>query len=702
MKMNLMQRFKAAMQIIGGVQLPIQRHNWLDILLPSTQIDYAEKVNTGLGSNVFMSPLLFIGRQFPDARLAVITENPKDESQDIDLYHPAVKLLNNPNPFTSQYSLWLMSVIYWCSKGDVYFLKARKNMTGEIAQLWQIPYWMMSPKKNDGQETTDKFVDYYEYTPGAGKVIKYAPEDVIHLKHGHNPDNLREGYSQMYSLLREIFTDDEASNYVAALLANSGVPGVILSPKDASSDVSPAQMKENKEYIRDRFSGDRRGEPLATPVPIEVKEFGYDPKKMDVSGIRNVSEERVCSLLGLPSAVVGFGSGMEQTKDGSTMRDLIKLAWFGCIIPNQKMIAAELTRNLREDFKLAENQRIGFDRRFVSVLQEDKLTQNRALSIAVTGAWMKRSEARKAAGLDVGPEDDVYLVPMGLIEADSPMTQEEQPKPGKEDEEDGEKGAKKNARQLTNLQRRILSGSDRIATANIPGFQKRIAKYLSDFGAAVEEAYINTETPKADDDEFKIDAIFAASAVQAVNKELPGIFGTYFVSIHGKMVDLIAGVGIGVDLPNSLELEILGAGGTRAGLVDMTGYGKERALAIVRNAREQGLGIPEIAKRLRSQVPAGPWSTSKIRAQVIARTETRFAQTNSAMKIYERIPGLNAVQMIDGRLGDTDADCLAVAAMDPVSFAQARQLLAQEHPNGTRDIVPAFDEEAQIQETILG
>ena len=49
--------------------------------------------------------------------------------------------------------------------------------------------------------------------------------------------------------------------------------------------------------------------------------------RTDLSGaalaqIRNIAEERVTAALGVPAAVVGFGSGLEQTKVGATMREL--------------------------------------------------------------------------------------------------------------------------------------------------------------------------------------------------------------------------------------------------------------------------------------------------------------------------------------------------------------------------------------------
>jgi hypothetical protein len=49
--------------------------------------------------------------------------------------------------------------------------------------------------------------------------------------------------------------------------------------------------------------------------------------------------------------------------------------------------------------------------------------------------------------------------------------------------------------------------------------------------------------------------------------------------------------------------------------------------------------------------------------------------------------------IIDGRLGPTDDDCEAINGETVYDFADAQRLLADEHPNGTRDLVPVFQEE---------
>ena len=66
--------------------------------------------------------------------------------------------------------------------------------------------------------------------------------------------------------VREIFNDDEAANFVAALLLNSGVPGLIISPKDSTS-ASTEDLKATRDYVQVMFGRSRRGTPLAIGAP---------------------------------------------------------------------------------------------------------------------------------------------------------------------------------------------------------------------------------------------------------------------------------------------------------------------------------------------------------------------------------------------------------------------------------------------------
>jgi len=88
-------------------------------------------------------------------------------------------------------------------------------------------------------------------------------------------------------------------------------------------------------------------------------------------------------------------------------------------------------------------------------------------------------------------------------------------------------------------------------------------------------------------------------------------------------------------------------------------------------------------------VPAGRFVNAgpKYRAELIARTETKYAQNVSSVLAYRQSPAVIAVQVLDAQLGPTDEECELLDGR-VVSLDEAERLAEEEHPNGTRNFAP--------------
>ena len=375
--------------------------NWIFSLLPRTRFNYRREVGQGYGSSVVMAPLKFIQRVFPEAPLRV------RRGADLDSLladHPMIRLIRKPNRFYSGNALWRATIACWVLNGNAYWVKVRDRMLG-VAELWWVPPWLIEPKwPEDGSE----FISHYEYRPAGGETVEVLPSEVIHFRNGLDPRNPRLGMSDLHSVLREVFSDDEASNFTASILRNMGVPGVIIAPKQGT--VSRDEARAAEEVFMRRFSGDKRGGTMAMQSATDVHQFAWSPAQLELASVRDVSEERVCAILGIPAAVVGFGAGLQQTKVGATMRELVQLAWISGIVPMQHVMASDLENQLLPDFEPApEEFEAFFDEAMVEALQENEAERARRLNIGVAGGWVKVSEARRAFRYPVTSADEVYL-----------------------------------------------------------------------------------------------------------------------------------------------------------------------------------------------------------------------------------------------------------------------------------------------------
>ena len=371
--------------------------------LPRTAYNYGRDLRRGLDSNVIMAPVAWIMRTFTEA-LPVVEEKKDDRWRTVD-GHPLTALLSRPNLFYDDDALFKALVISYCLDGNGYVIKKR-NVIGEVMAIWYAPHWLIEPKWPDDGSA---FISHYEYKPGNGATIPLLPRDVIHLRFGLDPRNPRLGFSPLRPLLREVFTDEEASNFAASVLRNQGFPGVVISPKEGSS-MKREQAESLKAKFIQNFTGDKRGEPFVATLPTDIKTFGFDSNQINLAGLRDITEERVCALFGLPAAVVGFGAGLQQTKVGATMRELVRLARVNVINPMARTVAKTLTRQLLVDFEPpTRTSRVRFDMSEVSVFQEDETEREQRILARVDGGLMQVADAQEQLGLDIDETQKVYL-----------------------------------------------------------------------------------------------------------------------------------------------------------------------------------------------------------------------------------------------------------------------------------------------------
>ena len=155
-----------------------------------------------------------------------------------------------------------------------------------------------------------------------------------------------------------------------------------------------------------------------------------------------------------------------------------------------------------------------------------------------------------------------------------------------------------------------------------------------------------------------------------------------------KSIEEIFGLGVNLDAP--AEYRIIAQGGKRMGLVDLPKQTRDAIFEAIKAGREEGEGAAAIADRIQSAVESGPWATSEMRATMIARTETKYAQNVSSIEAYQSSDSVTSLMVFDGRLDTSDEECMARDG-DEVSFEEAQAMADSEHPNGTLSFAPVVD-----------
>lgn len=681
------------------------------LTLPRTNYDYGRAVGTGTGSSTIMAPVLWIARTFPEAP-------PKVEKLDGERIpnHPMVKLLRRPNPHFSGAVLWIASLISWTLDGNVYWLKVRNN-AGNVIQLWWVPHWTMQPvAPPDGSQ----YIEAYNYDPNglfttspttANSITHTRVEtgDVVHFRFGLDGMDPRKGLSPLKSVLREVFTDDEAANFSASLLRNMGIPGVMISP-DHDEPVPDEDAQAYKEYVENQFTGDYRGRAMALQGRTKVQQFGFTPQEMTLRELRRIPEERTSGVIGIPAMVAGLGAGLERSTF-SNYAEARRAAYEQNISPTQLVFSEEMHHQLLPDFeRTPDNFKVGFDTSKVQVLQEDENQRAQRHATLVNASIETVADARLAFDLPTEDTHDVFLQSANIIRVPSQAPPEEAnivPQTaasagalapvGKGSANSTKQNEFENSPQASLIQR-FEKEQEELAQEMADDLEKDFEDLGQRAAQAFRQFQTDLSTNGKKDNEGDAESVLSMMAVSEwIKDRLKATFEKHYRKVSERVIEAInTEMQLGVGLPAEREAEIVSEGSRRAELVGVRADLRAAILRSIVAGREDGEGPVAIARRIREAVPAGRFqhAGARYRALMIARTETKFAQNQSTIETYRANDQVRGVMVFDNRIGFNDPECTARNGRI-VTQEEAQQMALEEHPNGTLSFAPATAEQSE-------
>jgi len=665
-------------------------------------------------------------RSFPEAPICVYANY--NETTEKIKPHPATELLRLPNQYYSGTTMMMSVIADYLVNGNAYIMKVR-NLQNQVIQLWYTPAALIKPAFRKNDPTT--FISHYEYRP-IGSKIDVDPEDVIHLRWGLDPQNNREGLSPLKAVLREIFTDDEAANYSASLLKNMGVAGLFIVPRDGSVNLSREAAEVMKDKFKERFTGDRRGEPFVSNMPLDIQNISFSPSEMNLRDVRTIPEERVCAALGVPAIVAGLGAGLSRSTF-SNMSEAREMAYENGIIPVQRLIATDLTTQLMSEFETANNFEFGFENDNIRILQEDRTAEANRASTLFQGGVITRGEARLMTGFESEEIDNVFRAPTNINEVDrderAPLAQaggQPQLLSAKPDEA---KDLTYKEDKLTRMEFVGALEEDELELSSI--FANSLQKEFNKQGADLADAYLThlgNEAEVNGDKSIDYKDTFLSQDVgtlvntilplgiggdRAMNERLELLYINHYKRVAQKTFRHVAqriGVSVVFNEQDSIGQAVLSQGGTRKGLVDFSAQAKKTLFNVISKGREDGDNPKKIARQIKTMIPVGRFTgladregvdaAKKYRSMMIARTETHNAQRTSTVSGYEQSGVVDTVRAIDAKYGDTDDVCMDRDGQE-FTLEQARAETNLEHPNGTLDFEPIIRTPNENNQNIL-
>lgn len=363
-------------------------------------------MGNGASNSAVVACLQTLGMSFSEATL-MVKEYDKDGLQQELINHPFTLLMRRPNPYMSgdivqQYIINAMHV-----SGDAYLIK-QKNNAGQLVALYPLMPEQVTAKGND-----DELITHYEYDTN-NKNVMIQPQDMVHIRLGLDQTNHRQGFAPLRSVLREIYGDESAGQMATALLSNSGVPNIVISPKQ-DFGLTETEAEQVQRAFKQKVGGKNRGMPLVLSGSMEVKKMAFSPTELDIGTLRRVPEERISAVLGVPAILAGLGAGLDRAtySNASELREFFTESK---LIPLWKQVGEELTQQvLLRDYDIADGTSAEYDFSDVRALQTDQDALYTRMNVGVQGGWITIKEAREQVGLPVDESQEVYLLDANKI-----------------------------------------------------------------------------------------------------------------------------------------------------------------------------------------------------------------------------------------------------------------------------------------------
>jgi HK97 family phage portal protein len=328
--------------------------------------------------------------------------------EEVDDVHPAVWLVNHPNPYTSRGQFWSSILMDRYLAGNGYALKARYQsgiLAGTVAELWRLRPDRVRPVPGN-MAAGEPFIKAYEYRVGS-EMQTFDAADILHFK-APNPLDAYTGAPPLLPIMDRITIDQYMRNFLRTFFERGGAGvGAMLNIKNGKLN------QQEKDDMRDRF---RRmfGSGVYDILISSAEDMQYTPFGLN-RGLRDalpkeidaVTEARIAMVLAIPGSILGLLIGYE-TSSYANQRIAWSVFWDITMTPLLSDFDDVLNLGLVNEFGNIDE--LVFDLSDIRALQEDEdALQERARKNVDSGLWTIE-EGRAGTGVQGMPNDGEHIL----------------------------------------------------------------------------------------------------------------------------------------------------------------------------------------------------------------------------------------------------------------------------------------------------
>lgn len=324
-----------------------------------------------------------------------------DGTETIISNHPFRKFIRRPNPFMTEERLWELTLIHLFLTGNCFKVKYRNKSNTKVVEEW-----ILDPTRVRIIPSQRDFISHYTYEIG-GQKIPILPEDMIHHKF-ESPDDPYFGVSPFYVAFKQIQVDNEANDMTKAVLENKAMPGIVITTQE---ELDQDRANLLKARWKQSFGKGKRGEPAFLQKGMEIHDFPVSMKDLSFPDLRDISETRICAVVGVPPILVGIRLGL-SSGTYSNAKQFRQLLYENRVCPLQKRISSDYMAAYEKDFDLSEDKaELRHDLSRIPSLREWRNEIMDQLDKGVRNGSVRRAEYRRAMNLEVSEADEGFYIP---------------------------------------------------------------------------------------------------------------------------------------------------------------------------------------------------------------------------------------------------------------------------------------------------
>ena len=611
---------------------------------------------------------------------------------------PYAKLLDRPNPQNDYYQWVERFITYLYVAGNVYVLKER-NRTNKITALW-----LLRPDRVTIQ-SSDMGVNKYVYTID-GKEYHIPPADVAHMAFP-NPGGDVYGLSPLSVMAKTVNLDLAMTDFAKLFFQNAGVPSGLLKVKRRISSQEEASMIRSR--WRSSFGGANNMHRVAVlDNDAEYQAMAAAPKDMDLKGLHDLTETRICAVLGVPPILIGANVGLARSTY-SNYREARLSFHSETVEPLVSRFVRFINSNLSPDF--GDGLELGVDFSQVLGFLDDRDSQTTRVSTLFNSGIITLNEAREQVGQDAVDTGNVRRIdattlevpmlaesqPSTLAVADHPMVKELEPAL------DVIKAPPKPTERAKRLTRRLLAERDAL-TDEFAIITERYYRTLRDRAMGVLGRMMERSHPiewlkeqKGPEDAFGVDAADALINSASAETELNDILHRAYVKTSKATYRAVDDSGLAGSVNWSAKDPVItGILTTVDGRVQMIHRTTSKMLKkAIETAMSRGYTIEQLTRGVPGENFPGVQSLMnepiQWKARRVARTEIMRSQNLTTTRLYEK-QGFRYVQASDLD-GGTDnyvdpADGRTCSQRNGQIYRTNEAEDVMDHPNGTLTWMP--------------